>query len=98
MDPIRDPEGNEITHLHQLGQLDGMRILEIGCGTGRMTWRYASRPVAVVGLDPSPEKLATALANRPADLAKKVDFIQGTAEMLPFGDEFFDVAIMAWSL
>ena len=98
MDPIRDPEENEITYLYQLGRLDNERVLEIGCGDGRMTWRYTSRSASVAGLDPSPEKLATALADRPSNLAYTVSFIQGTAEVLPFADESFDVAIMAWSL
>jgi len=98
MDPIRDPEENEIAYLYQLGHLENARVLEIGCGNGRMTWRYASRPASVAGLDPGPERLAAAIADRPSNLAYKVDFIQGTAETLPFADENFDVAIMAWSL
>lgn len=98
MDPLRDPEENEITYLNQLGLLDDARVLEIGCGNGRLTWRYASRPASVTGLDPDPDRLAAALAERPSALTDKVDFLLGNAERLPFAKETFDVAILAWSL
>jgi ubiquinone/menaquinone biosynthesis C-methylase UbiE len=98
MEPIRDPEANETTNLHQLGRLDKARVLEIGCGNGRLTWRYAARAAAVVGLDPSLERLAAAGADRPSNLADSVSFLQGAAETLPFPTESFDVIIMAWSL
>ncbi|MDX1616660.1 MAG: class I SAM-dependent methyltransferase [Candidatus Promineifilaceae bacterium] len=98
MDPIRDPEENEITHLHQIGRLDRARVLEIGCGDGRLTWRYASRAASVTGLDPDPESLAVALAERPAALTDKVSFLTGDAARLPLADERFDVVLMAWSL
>ena len=93
MDPIRDPEENEKKHLYQLGHLENARVLEIGCGDGRLTWRYAYRPASVAGLDPGLESLATAIADRPPDLAQRIGFIQGHAEALPF-----DAAILSWSL
>jgi ubiquinone/menaquinone biosynthesis C-methylase UbiE len=98
VDPTRDPEENEIAYLYQLGHLENARVLEIGCGNGRMTWRYASRPTSIAGLDPNPERLVSAMADRPSNLAYKVDFLSGNAEALPFADESFDVAILAWSL
>ena len=98
MDPIRDPEENEINHLSQLGHLENARIMEIGCGDGRMTWRYAHRPASVAGLDPGLASLATAIADRPPDLSQRVGFIQGNAEALPFANESFDTAILSWSL
>jgi len=36
-----DPEGNETLALFDLVQLDGREVLEIGCGDGRLTRRYA---------------------------------------------------------
>ena len=38
-----DPEGNETATLFDLVDLDGAEVLEIGCGDGRLTWRYADR-------------------------------------------------------
>jgi cyclopropane fatty-acyl-phospholipid synthase-like methyltransferase len=36
-----DPEGNETDALFALVELEGQEVLEIGCGDGRLTWRYA---------------------------------------------------------
>jgi ubiquinone/menaquinone biosynthesis C-methylase UbiE len=98
MDPIRDPEENEVTYLYELGRLENARVLEIGCGSGRMTWRYAFRPRSIAGLDPDPERLAKAVADRPPALANKVSFLAGNAETLPLRDESFDTVILSWSL
>jgi ubiquinone/menaquinone biosynthesis C-methylase UbiE len=98
MDPIRDPEENEISNLLQLGHLEDARVLEIGCGNGRMTWRYASWPTSITGLDPAWERLVAAMADRPSTLANTVGFLLGNAEALPCTDESFDVAILSWSL
>jgi hypothetical protein len=35
-----DPEGNEAHSLFDLADLAGQRVLKIGSGTGRLTWRY----------------------------------------------------------
>jgi trans-aconitate methyltransferase len=46
----------------------GERILDVGCGTGRLTAEIARAPeVVVVGLDPSAAMLAEASARRPAE-------------------------------
>ncbi len=36
------------------------RVLEIGCGTGNLTWRLAERGAAVVAIDINPDMLAVA--------------------------------------
>ena len=38
---LLDPEGVETRVLHDLVDFRGKDVLEIGCGDGRMTWRYA---------------------------------------------------------
>ena len=39
-----DLEENEIKSLVEFaGKLAGKRVFEIGCGDGRLTWRYASQ-------------------------------------------------------
>lgn len=98
MEPIRDPEQNEADHLFELGRLDNARVLEIGCGNGRLTWRYASLPALIIGVDPDPERLEMAVANRPHARAHNVSFVAGSAETLPFDDQSFEVAILSWSL
>lgn len=94
----KDPEQNETKHLHKFVDVTGKRVLEIGCGEGRLTWRYASASNLTVGLDPDKEALRVASIDRPSDLTDKVQFINTQAEHIPFHKETFDIAILAWSL
>lgn len=95
---LKDPEGNETRHLHRFADLAGKRVLEIGCGEGRLTWRYASASLSTIGLDPDQNALRIALADRPYTLAKKVCFSNARSEQLPFSSETFDTVLLAWSL
>lgn len=98
MEPLRDPEEKEIEYLQDVGQVRDKRVIEIGCGIGRMTWRYASMVRSIIGVDPDAERLATAMVDRPVALASKVSFVQADGEALPFSDESFDSNVFAWSL
>ena len=46
MSVLLDPEETETRVLHELIDFTGKDVLEIGCGDGRMTWRFASPPRA----------------------------------------------------
>jgi len=94
----KDPEQNETKHLRKSVDFTNKRVLEIGCGEGRLTWRYASESFLTVGIDPDKDALRVASFDRPEGLAKKVHFFNSKAEYLPFHKETFDIAILAWSL
>ena len=94
----KDPEQNETRFLRQFVDVTGKRVLEIGCGEGRLTWRYAASSLSTVGVDPDTDALRVAIYDRPVDLANKVQFTSAKAEQLPFHKETFDIAILAWSL
>lgn len=94
----KDPEGNETRHLRDFADFAGKRVLEVGCGEGRLTWRYASASSLTVGLDPDRTALRVARIDRPSDLADKVHFANAHAEYIPFRKETFDIAVLAWSL
>ena len=94
----KDPEQNETRFLRQFVDVTGKRVLEIGCGEGRLTWRYAAASLSTVGVDPDTDALRVATYDRPIDLANKVHFASAKAEQLPFHKETFDIAILAWSL
>lgn len=94
----KDSEQNETKRLREYADLTGKRVLEIGCGEGRLTWRYASASFSTVGLDPDRNALRVALADRPYNLLKKVCFSNAKSERLPFRSETFDVVLLAWSL
>jgi ubiquinone/menaquinone biosynthesis C-methylase UbiE len=94
----RDPEERELKHLHAFADFAGARVLEIGCGEGRLTWRYAGAAAQVVGVDPDPVRLDVASREIPPGLRSTVTFALAKAEALPFPRETFDLAVLAWSL
>lgn len=71
--------------------LRGRRVLDCGCGTGRLAGALARDGIARVwGVDPSPEMLAVARRSAPGG----VGFRRGHAERLPFRDGWFERAVM----
>lgn len=97
----RDPEQNEINALLELaGDLAGKRVLEIGAGTGRLTWRYASLAGGVVGLEPMPERIAIARDDMPKALQGRVELLETTLEdfQLDEREPRFDLVLMSWAL
>jgi 2-polyprenyl-3-methyl-5-hydroxy-6-metoxy-1,4-benzoquinol methylase len=97
-----DPENNETRALLDFaGDLTGRRVLEIGCGEGRLTWRYASLTAHVTAIDPNSGKIARANADLPLDLKERVVFQACELETFAAGldqDPRFDLAILSWSL
>jgi ubiquinone/menaquinone biosynthesis C-methylase UbiE len=67
--------------------LRGQRVLDVGCGTGRLSAALVERAGARVwGLEPAPQMLAVARERLPSGAGLK----QGRAEELPFRDGWFD--------
>lgn len=102
-----DPHGFETAALFDIaGDLTGLRLLEIGCGDGRLTQRYASWCAHVTAIDPDPARIALAQANLPPDLRGRVAFSAASLEdfhaarQRPAGApaEQFDLALLSWSL
>jgi ubiquinone/menaquinone biosynthesis C-methylase UbiE len=92
-----DPERTEIKHLKRLVDFTGKHVLEVGCGDGRLTWRYAGSAGLVTGIDLHPDDLRIAVVDRPSDLEDKVFFARTDSVNLPFVKESFDIAVFAWS-
>ncbi len=69
-----------------------LRILDVGCGTGRHAIELTKRGFRVTGIDLSESQLARA-REKAAEQNVTVDLHQGDARDLPFRSEF-DVAIM----
>ena len=94
----KDAEQNEIKYLHEFADFTDKRVLEVGCGEGRMTWEYAEDTRATIGIDPDLDALRIAEIDRPFHLEKKAFFARADSQNLPFPKETFDIAILAWSL
>jgi len=94
-----DPEGNETAALFDLVDLDGVEVLEIGCGDGRLTWRYADRAAHVTAIEPFAGSIARA-KERLRETELPVEFRHVSFEDLAAGTDpdVFDVALLSWSL
>jgi SAM-dependent methyltransferase len=70
----------------------GMRVLDVGCGTGNQSIPAARTGAHVTGVDIAPNLLAQA-AERAKREGLKIDFQEGDAEVLPFKDGEFNVVM-----
>lgn len=76
-----------------LRHVAGADVVELGCGTGYVsTYCLAAGAASVVGIDNSPEQLATARALQ-AEFDLPFPLLFGDAARTPFADASFDVAI-----
>jgi ubiquinone/menaquinone biosynthesis C-methylase UbiE len=93
-----DPEGVETAALARLVPVDGLRVLELGCGDGRLTFRYAHAAASVLAVDPDTERIAAARAALPRELEDHVSFAAVDAAEVDAPRASFDLALFAWSL
>ena len=102
MTMIIDPQQNEVRALRALGGWRGARVLEIGCGDGRLTARLARLGAVVEAIDQDAASIRQARRQRaavlPARLAKNVRYRVGDGQHLDYPDESFDRVVFAWSL
>lgn len=91
-------EQNETRFLRKLVDFTEKRILEVGCGEGRLTWRYAGSARQVMGIDPDRDALRVASYDMPSHLRKTTILACASSLNLPFPGETFDIALLAWSL
>jgi len=95
-----DPEHNETRALFDLADFSGQRVLEIGCGDGRLTWRYAGKAGHVIAIEPFADSIARARENMPEELKDRVEFHHIGFEDFAAKSETstFDRVILSWSL
>src|SRR5437868_2469268 len=94
----RDREGVETAAVAAAVELDGKRVMDVGCGTGRLTSFAAARAASVYAFDPNRESVAEARAALPSELRRRVRFAAHSAEALDVRRRRFDLALCGWSL
>jgi len=72
-----------------LPEVSGLRLLEVGCGTGNISLALAHRGGRVMGLDASGPMLARA-QDKTGRQGLPITWIKGLASLLPFADASFD--------
>lgn len=93
-----DPEGAHLASLRRLADFSGRRVLELGCGEGRLTRGIAADAASVLAFDPDEAAVNEARASFPPDLLGRVEFRVATAESLEIERASFDLVVFSWSL
>jgi 2-polyprenyl-3-methyl-5-hydroxy-6-metoxy-1,4-benzoquinol methylase len=88
-----DPEGNEVAALDPVRSFGLRRVLEIGCGDGRLTRQYVSYASSVTAIDPNAGAVDRLAREFPAVDARAIEI-----DELLLPPESFDVVLLAWSL
>ena len=71
----------------------GESVLDVACGTGVVAITAARRGARVSGLDLTPELLEHARQNEKTAGCGAIDWTEGDAERLPYGDKSFDLVL-----
>src|SRR5512143_3168248 len=93
-----DPENNETRALFDMVNFSGQQVLEIGCGDGRVTWRYADRAARVTAIDPSAKQIALAREQLADQLQDHIEFQDITFEdfAAASASSTFDIVILSY--
>ena len=101
MTVVLDPEGEELRALTAIvGASSGLHVLEVGCGDGRLTRRYAAQVAHVTAIDPDGDDIQHAWEKLPDELRDRVEFQSVGIEEYRLSSEAttFDLVLLSWSL
>ena len=96
---VMDPAGYETRALRQAVSWRGKRVLEVGCGDGRLTLRLAQLGArSILAIDPDAALVRGARKALPERYRARIRYQVGSAERLRKRKDLFDIAVLSWSL
>jgi predicted RNA methylase len=98
MSRVIDPEGAHLAALHRLTDFNGQRIIELGCGDGRLTVNVAVDAESVLAFDPDADAVERARRSQPIELAQRVTYQVASDKQIEVEPGSFDLALFSWSL
>jgi predicted RNA methylase len=98
MSRVLDPEGAHLAALRRLADFRGQRVLELGCGDGRLTLGIAADAAHVLAFDPDAEAVERGRRSLPAELAQRVAFKVASGKDIEIEPHSFDLTVFSWSL
>jgi predicted RNA methylase len=96
--PLLDPEGAHLAALRRLGDFRGQRVVELGCGDGRLTVGLARDASHVLAFDPDAEAVERARRSLPAALDDRVSYRVASGRAIEIEPHSFDLTVFSWSL
>ena len=98
MSRVVDPEGAHLDALRRLVDFRGQRVIELGCGDGRLTIPVAREAARVLAFDPDAEAVERARHALPAELAERVEYRVASGTDIQVERGSLDLALFSWSL
>jgi ubiquinone/menaquinone biosynthesis C-methylase UbiE len=95
---VLDPEGAHLAALQRLGEFCGERVLELGCGDGRLTLGIAADAASVLAFDPDADAVGKARRLLPDELAERVTYKVASGKEIELEPVSFDLVVFSWSL
>ena len=84
--------------LRRLQDFTGARVIEVGCGDGRLTLGIAERAASVLAFDPDEAAISRARAALPDRLAGRVTYRAASAIDVELAPASFEIAVFSWTL
>ena len=83
----------DLPKIEEFVDLSGREMLEIGCGSGRLSSQLADKVKSLTAIDPD-----QATINRARKEISGVNFRVGSGEKLKFNDKSYDIVLFSYSL